>query len=45
MNIEFTAHGWDDFTRWIETNSDTALKIRELIKAIKQNPFQGIGKP
>jgi toxin YoeB len=45
MNIEFTTHGWNDFTYWLETDNDTALKIRELIKAIKQNPFQGIGKP
>jgi len=45
MNIEFTTHGWNDFTYWLETDNDTALKIRELIKAIKQKPFQGIGKP
>ena len=39
MNFEFTTHGWDDFTYWLETDNDRALKIRELIKAIKQNPF------
>jgi toxin YoeB len=45
MNIDFTAHGWDDFTYWLENDTDTALKIKELIKAIKQNPFKGLGKP
>ena len=45
MNIEFTKHGWDDFTYWLETDTDTALKIKELIGSIKQNPFKGIGKP
>lgn len=45
MNIDFTAHGWDDFTYWLETDHDTAVKIKDLIKTIKQNPFKGIGKP
>lgn len=45
MNIDFTAHGWEDFCYWIETDNDTALKIKELIKSIKQNPFKGLGKP
>lgn len=45
MNINFTTHGWEDFSYWIETDNDTAIKIKELIKSIKQNPFRGIGKP
>ncbi|MBP2833855.1 Txe/YoeB family addiction module toxin [Aquimarina sp. U1-2] len=45
MNIEFTIYGWEDFTYWLEHDVDTALKIKELIKVIKQNPFKGIGKP
>ena len=45
MTINFTAHGWEDFSYWIETDNDTAIKIKELIKSIKQNPFKGIGKP
>ena len=45
MTINFTAHGWEDFSYWIETDNDTAIKIKELIKSIKQNPFRGIGKP
>ncbi|WP_108868648.1 Txe/YoeB family addiction module toxin [Aquimarina aquimarini] len=45
MNIEFTTHGWEEFTYWLENDVDTALKVKELIKAIKQNPFKGIGKP
>lgn len=45
MNIDFTAYGWEDFTYWLETDPDTALKIKELIKAIKHHPFKGIGKP
>ncbi|TMU56544.1 Txe/YoeB family addiction module toxin [Flagellimonas algicola] len=45
MNINFTAHGWEDFGYWLETDTDTAIKIKELIKSIKQNPFKGLGKP
>ena len=45
MTINFTAHGWEDFSYWIETDNDTEIKIKELIKSIKQNPFKGIGKP
>ena len=45
MNIDFTEYGWEDFTYWLETDSKTALKIKELIKAIKQKPLRGIGKP
>lgn len=45
MNIDFTPHAWEDFSYWIETDTDTVSKIKELIKSIKQNPFKGIGKP
>jgi toxin YoeB len=45
MDIVFTSHGWEDFEYWLETDPDTVLRIKDLIKSIKQNPFQGIGKP
>jgi len=45
MNFEFTAHGWEDFTYWLETDNDVAIKIKELLISIKENPFKGIGKP
>ncbi len=45
MNIEFTEHGWEDFNYWLEHAPDVILKIRELIKNIRQEPFKGIGKP
>ena len=45
MNIEFTQHGWDDFVFWLENEKETALKIKELIRSIKQTPFRGLGKP
>lgn len=45
MDIVFTAHGWDDFTYWVENNSNTAIKIQSILKEIKSNPFKGSGKP
>ena len=45
MNIEFSNFAWEDFTYWIENDKDMVLKIKELLKSIKQDPFKGIGKP
>lgn len=45
MSFEFTSHAWEDFSYWLENDKDTALKVKELLKAIKQDPFRGIGKP
>ena len=45
MNTDFTENGWDDFEHWLENDQEIADKIRELIKAIKKDPFKGIGKP
>ncbi len=45
MNIEFTGHAWEEFQYWIENDPNTVNRIKELLKAIRQNPFHGIGKP
>jgi len=45
MNIEFTAHAWEDFTYWLENDEDVAAKIKDIIKSVLQDPFKGIGKP
>lgn len=45
MDFVFTLNGWQDFQYWIENDHETVLRINELLKAIRQNPFQGIGKP
>jgi len=45
MLIEFTQHGWDDFSYWMETDPEIAKKIKEIIKSIRENPFRGVGKP
>lgn len=45
MDICFTKNAWEEFEYWIENDTDTAIKIKELIKSVRQNPFSGIGKP
>ena len=45
MNIVFTKKAWEEFEYWIETDSTIVVKIKELLKSIKENPFKGIGKP
>jgi toxin YoeB len=45
MNYEFTSHAWEEFSYWIEHDQDIVNKIKELLRAIKQEPFKGIGKP
>ena len=45
MNIEFTKNAWEEFEYWIETDNDIVIKIKELLKSMKENPFKGIGKP
>ena len=45
MDIVFTPHGWEDFEYWLDNDPATALRIKELIKAVRQDPFKGIGKP
>ena len=38
---EFQAHLRD----WIQDNKRVAIKVLDLVKAIEQSPFEGIGKP
>ncbi|KFF16567.1 Txe/YoeB family addiction module toxin [Flavobacterium hydatis] len=45
MDFSFTTEGWEDFEYWMDTDPDTAVKIRKLLKAVRQDPFKGIGKP
>jgi len=45
MNIEFTAHAWEDFNYWIAHDKLKVEKINELIRSIRQTPFKGLGSP
>ncbi|MGB3180255.1 MAG: Txe/YoeB family addiction module toxin [Cyclobacteriaceae bacterium] len=45
MKIEFTRTAREEFEYWKDYDQDFVKKIKELLKAIRQNPFKGIGKP
>ena len=35
----------EDLTHWVSVDRKTALRILELVEAIRRAPFDGIGKP
>ncbi len=43
--IAFLPDAFDDFNHWARENKKTYVRISELIKDIRRNPFSGIGKP
>ena len=45
MTIEFTELAWEEFSFWVEHDQAIVNKIKELIQAIRKDPFKGIGKP
>lgn len=45
MDISFTPNGWEDLEYWITNDPDTVIRIKDLIKAIRRDPFKGLGKP
>lgn len=36
---------WDDYLYWQQNDKQILKKINQLIKDIKRDPFEGIGKP
>lgn len=44
-DLEFDAHGFEDFAWWIAKDRKVALRIVKLIQDIQRDPFTGIGKP
>jgi toxin YoeB len=46
MEIEYTLQAKEDIDYWKKSGNASILKkIRKLIEAILQSPFEGIGKP
>lgn len=45
MILSWTEDAWDDYEYWQKTSKEKVKQISKLIKAIKREPFEGIGKP
>ena len=44
-NIIFSDISWNDYLFWQASDKKNLKRINMLIKDIKRNPFEGIGKP
>ncbi len=45
MNKVFSDHAWEDYQYWISNDKKILKKINELIRDIKRNGHDGLGKP
>lgn len=45
MKLVFAEEAWADYLYWQENDKKKLKRINELIKAIKREPFGGIGDP
>jgi len=45
VRLIFAAEAWDDYLYWQAEDKGMVRRINDLIKAIKRDPFSGIGKP
>lgn len=45
MNLVFSENAWEDYLFWQSTDKKVLRRLHQLIKEIKRDPFEGIGKP
>ena len=45
MNLLFTPNGWADYQYWIEADRGMLVRLNELLRDIRRDPFRGLGKP
>ncbi len=45
MNLSWAKTAWDDYLYWQETDKKNLQRINKLIRDIKRNPFEGLGRP
>ena len=45
MTLIFSDKAWDEYMYWQQTDKQILKKINQLIRDIKREPFDGIGKP
>lgn len=45
MNITWTDESWEEYEQWQQEDKKIVKKINSLIKDIKRDFFNGIGKP
>ena len=43
--LTFADEAWEDYLYWQDTDRSMVRRINLLIKDIRRNPYEGIGKP
>ena len=45
MKLIFAGTAWDDYLYWQKTDKKILNRINALVKDIRRDPFDGVGKP
>ena len=45
MRLIFAEKAWEDYIYWQRTDKKILKRINTLIKEVKREPFEGLGKP
>lgn len=45
MKITFTEDGWQEYLYWQANDKRLLKKLNEIIKALRRDPYEGMGKP
>ena len=45
MKLIFSENAWEDYLYWQKTDKKILNRINKLVKEIKREPFEGVGKP
>ena len=45
MKLVFSEKAWEDYLYWQKTDKKLLRRINTLVKEVKRDPFEGIGKP
>lgn len=45
MKLIFSENAWEDYLYWQKTDKKIHNRINKLVKEIKREPFEGVGKP
>lgn len=45
MKYLFVEESWEDYLHWQKTDKKILKRINKLLRDIKRNPFDGLGKP
>lgn len=43
--IQWDVDAWEEYCDWQQKNKDVVKRINQLVRDIKRNPYDGIGKP